>query len=63
MPKGVDLLLRHCSDLEGRLPARERLEAVLGEELTCMLLSALRPGGSSQLRGGRLTSSSPYSRT
>ena len=63
MSKGVDLLLRHCASFEDRLPARERVAAVLGEELTCLLLSALRPGGAGQLRGGRLRSSSPYSRT
>ena len=59
MPKGVDLLLFHCADLEDRLPARERLEALLGEELTGFLLSALRPVAVSQPRGGRLISSSP----
>ena len=63
MPKGVDLLLFHCAGSEERLPARERLEAMLGEELTGFLLSALRPVGPSQPRGSRLISSSPYSRT
>ena len=63
MPKGVELLLRHCAGFEDRLPARDRVVAMLGEELTCLLLSALRPGGAGQPRGGRLSSSSPYSRT
>ena len=63
MPKGVDLLLFHCAGPEDRLPARERLKALLGEELTGFLLTALRPAGASQPRGGRLSSSSPYSRT
>jgi hypothetical protein len=63
MSKGVELLLRHCAGFEDRLPARDRVAAMLGEELTCLLLSALRPGGAGQLRGGRLSSSSPYSRT
>jgi hypothetical protein len=63
MSKGVDLLLRHCAGFQDRPPARDRVAAMLGEELTGMLLSALRPGGVGQLRGGRLSSSSPYSRT
>lgn len=65
MRKGVDLLLAHCACLEERRPARERLQAVLGKELTGFLLAALRPGPAArgQPRRGRLTSSSPYSRT
>ncbi len=63
MAKGVDLLLLHCSDRAERPPARERLEHLLGEELTVLLLSALGRSGASQPRGRRLTSSSPYSRT
>ena len=63
MLKGVDLLLRHCTDVGARPPARERLETLLGEELTVLLLSALQRSGADQVRGGRLISSSPYSRT
>ena len=63
MPKGVELLLRHRAGFEDCLPARERLAALLGEELTSLLLSALRAGSRGQVRGGRLSSSSPYSRT
>ena len=64
MLKGVDLLLLHCADVADRPPARERLETLLGEELTLLLLNALGRSGSDQVRGGRLlTSSSPYSLT
>ena len=43
--RGYELLLEHCAALthdgSGRAPAFERLEAVLGGELTRLLLVAL----------------------
>ena len=58
MTKGGELLLRHCATLdepgEPRTPARERLAAIVGEELGRRLRRALTY---------RLRSSSwPYSR-
>ena len=40
----TSLLLRHCLSLgtaEGRIPARERLEATIGPELTHRLVTSL----------------------
>ena len=41
---GTDLLLRHCQSLgtaEHRIPARVRLEAAIGPELTRLLVTSL----------------------
>jgi hypothetical protein len=41
---GTDLLLRHCQSLgtaEHRIPARMRLEAAIGPELTRRLVTSL----------------------
>jgi hypothetical protein len=41
-----DLLLRHCASIgtaEHRVPARRRLELLIGPDLTRRLLESLRP--------------------
>ena len=48
--RGADLLLAHCASLDGdqRPAANDRLRALIGTELTSLLVRALAPG-----RGGR----------
>jgi hypothetical protein len=56
--RGTALLIHHCLTIDGpsapRLPARERLELAIGDELARLLVTALVPAAQ-----GRRGSSSP----